>query len=83
MSRWSEDEPINPWYRGAIASRAGRIRAGGLERDLTFEQPRPEVHDAVDGAYHAEYDRHGPAIAGTVVGEHAAGVTLPLLPAHS
>jgi hypothetical protein len=72
--------PTNPWYRHALATRAGRIRAGGLERGIAFEQPGPEVHDAVDAAYHAKYDRHGPAIVGTVVGEKAAGVTLRLLP---
>jgi hypothetical protein len=72
--------PTNPWYRRALATRVGRIRAGGLERDVAFEQPGWDVHDAVDGAYHAKYDRHGPAIVGTVVGEKAAGVTLRLLP---
>jgi hypothetical protein len=72
--------PANPWYRRALASGAGRVRAGDLERDVTFEQQGPEVHDAVDAAYHAKYDRHGPAIVGTVVGDKAAGVTLRLLP---
>jgi hypothetical protein len=72
--------PGNPWYRRAIASGAGRIRAGGLERDVTFTPAGPEVHADVDAAYHAKYDRYGPAIVNTVVGEQAAGVTLRLLP---
>ena len=29
----------NPWFRRAKASGAGRIRAGGLERDVTFAEP--------------------------------------------
>lgn len=29
-------------------------------------------------AYHAKYDRHGPAIVGTVTGAHAVGETLRL-----
>ena len=31
--------PDNPWFRRARASGAGRIRAGGVERDVTFESP--------------------------------------------
>ena len=26
----------NPWYRRALAAGTGRIRAGGVERDVTF-----------------------------------------------
>lgn len=29
------------WYRHARQRPDGRIRAGGTERDVTFEQPRP------------------------------------------
>jgi hypothetical protein len=71
--------PDNPWYRRAKASGAGRIRANGLERDVTFAEAAPDVHAAIDAAYHAKYDRHGPAIVGTVVGDKAAAVTLRLL----
>jgi hypothetical protein len=30
--------PDNPWFRRAKASGAGRIRAGGLEQDVTFAE---------------------------------------------
>jgi hypothetical protein len=53
--------PNNPWYRRAKASGAGRIRAGGLERDVTFAEAAPGVHAAIDAACHARYDRYGPA----------------------
>ena len=33
--------PDNPWYRRAKASGTGRIRAGGLERDVTFADADP------------------------------------------
>jgi hypothetical protein len=72
--------PDNPWYRRARASGAGRVRAGGRERDVTFGEAGPEVHPAIDAAYHSKYDRHGPAIVGTVVGEKAVPVTIRLLP---
>jgi len=70
----------NPWFRRAKASGSGRIVAGGLERDVTFEIPGDDVHALVDAAYHAKYDRYGPQIVGTVVGTHAAPGTLRLVP---
>ncbi|MDH2430575.1 DUF2255 family protein [Sphaerisporangium sp. TRM90804] len=70
----------NPWYGRATASGAGRVRAGGVERDVTFAEAAPDVHGDIDQAYHAKYDRHGPEIVGTVVGAEAAPVTIRLLP---
>jgi hypothetical protein len=70
----------NPWFRRATASGSGRIRAGGVERDVTFAAAAPDVHPDIDAAYHAKYDRYGPAIVGSVVGEKAAPVTIRLDP---
>ena len=72
--------PNNPWFRRAKASGAGRIRAGGLERDVTFAEPAPGVHAAIDAAYHSKYDRYGPRIVGSVVGPDAEAVTIKLVP---
>jgi hypothetical protein len=73
----------NPWFRRATASGSGRIRAGGIERDVTFTPASDLGADttaAVDAAYHAKYDRYGPQIVGTVTGAHATAVTLRLDP---
>jgi hypothetical protein len=72
--------PDNPWYRRAKASGAGRIRAGGLERDVTFAEAAPGAHVDIDAAYHAKYDQYGPAIVGSVVGPDAEAVTIRLVP---
>jgi hypothetical protein len=72
--------PDNPWFRRAKASGAGRIRAGGIERDVTFTEPEHDAHPAIDAAYHAKYDRYGPSIVGTVVGAEAATVTFRIVP---
>lgn len=72
--------PDNPWFRRAKASGAGRIRADRLERDVTFAEPAPGVHAAIDAAYHSKYDRYGPRIVGTVVGPDAEAVTIKLVP---
>lgn len=72
--------PDNPWFRRAKFSGAGRIRAGGLERDVSFAEPSPDVHGDIDAAYNAKYDRYGPEIVGTVVGRNAEEVTIRLIP---
>jgi hypothetical protein len=72
--------PANPWYRRARASGVGRIRAGGVERDVTFAEADPGVHADLDAAYHAKYDRYGPRIVGTVVGPQVRDVTVRLVP---
>ena len=70
----------NGWFQRALASREGRIRAGGVERDVAFEEPGQSVDAELHRAYHAKYDRHGPRIVGTVVSAEAANSTLRLLP---
>jgi hypothetical protein len=72
--------PNNGWFRRAKASGVGRIRAGGVERDVSFAEPPADAHPDIDAAYHAKYDRYGPAIVGSVVGEQATKVTLRVVP---
>jgi|ERR1700722_8515669 hypothetical protein len=70
----------NPWYRRAAASGAGRIQAGGIERDVSFAQASPEVQGDIDAAYHAKYDRYGPRIVDSVTGPDSHQVTVRLVP---
>ena len=72
--------PENGWFRRAQASRTGRIRAGGIERDVTFADAPAGVHAAIDAAYHAKYDRYGERIVRTVVGDAVAPLTIRLVP---
>lgn len=78
----SANGPQNPWFRRAVASGTGRIRAGGVEADVDFTTlaPTAAVHARIDAAYHLKYDRYGPQIVGSVVGGTAAGATLRLSP---
>jgi len=73
--------PDNPWYRRARAAECGRIRAGGLERAVTFDTADNAVQDAIDAAYHAKYDQYGPQIVGSVTGPGAHRVTVRLVKA--
>jgi hypothetical protein len=71
--------PDNPWYRRALASGRGRVRAGGVERDVSFADADPGIEESIDTAYHAKYDRYGPRIVGSVVGRDAHQVTIRLV----
>jgi hypothetical protein len=73
--------PDNPWFRRAREAGRGRIRGGGVERDVTFEVPGPEVADEVTAAYHAKYDRYGESLVSTVVSPEAIDATLRATPA--
>lgn len=73
--------PDNGWYVRAKSSGTGRIRAGGIERDVTFvDVPAAEAatHEALDTAYREKYRRHPANVVATVVGPDAASVTLRL-----
>ena len=71
--------PDNPWYWRARASGAGRVRGGGVERDVSFADADPDSQGGIDAAYHAKYDHYGPRIVGTV-GSDAHPVTIRLEP---
>jgi hypothetical protein len=72
--------PENGWYRRARAAGSGRVRAGGVTHDVTFEDADPALREQIDAAYHAKYDKYGPAVVGPMVGEKLAEVTLRLSP---
>lgn len=75
--------PDNPWYRRALTAAAGRIRSGGVEKDVTFVLTDPSesgVQRDIDAAYHRKYDHYGPKIVGSVVGNAAHRVPLRLAP---
>ncbi|HET6478811.1 MAG TPA: DUF2255 family protein [Actinoplanes sp.] len=70
----------NGWFRRAKASGTGRIKAGGVERDVTFAEADLAESAAIDRAYHRKYDLYGPKIVGTVVGADVAPLTIRLIP---
>ena len=67
------------WHRAARASRAGRVAAGGVERDVGFEDASETENDRVDAAYREKYGRYE-RIVGTVLDADARASTLRLVP---
>jgi hypothetical protein len=72
--------PSRPWYRRAKAAGGGRIRAGVVERDVTFEEAPFQVIPRIDAAYHEKYDSYGATIVGHVTGGASHLVSIRLVP---
>ena len=69
------------WFRGAEISHEGHIRAGGVDKDVTFvDTPDPGLNDQIDAAYRAKYRRFGASYVDPMVAERARTATLKLAP---
>jgi hypothetical protein len=70
--------PSGRWYRAAARVGSGRISAGGVERDVRFEQTAAAEPARIDDAYRAKY---GPSpYADAMVSAEAAATTIRLIP---
>jgi hypothetical protein len=67
------------WHRVARASGQARIRAGGVEKDVTVEDADEAVLDQVDAAYRSKYSRYAGIVDGITDAEYRA-MTLRLVP---
>ena len=68
------------WFRAAVTSHQGRVKAGGVRRDVTFVEPNDAPNDEIDRAYRAKYGRYAASIVNTVLTPHARAATLRLVP---
>jgi hypothetical protein len=68
------------WFRGTQVRHEGRIRAGGLQRDVTFVDADDETIDQIDDAYRSKYRRYAQSIVGSVLTREARSATIKLVP---
>lgn len=68
------------WFRSVLRRPEGHIRAGGVERDVAFEEPDDADHDAIDQAYRTKYARYDSAYVDPMVSPGARAATLRLVP---
>lgn len=69
------------WFRGVQTRHEGRIRAGGIEKDVTFiEKADSAVNEQIDAAYRAKYRRYAASIVGSTVTPQARAATIKLVP---
>jgi hypothetical protein len=67
------------WFRSVLRRSEGRIRAGGVDREVAFEEPHDADHDAIDQAYRAKYARYGSTYVDPMVSPKARAATLRLI----
>ena len=68
------------WFRGTQERHEGRIRAGGVQQDVTFGDADHNLDDEVDAAYRAKYRRYAGSILNSVLTPEARLTTLKLVP---
>jgi len=68
------------WYRDTRERHEGRISAGGVTKDVAFEDPDPDLADRIDKAYRHKYRRYADDIVGSVLTPEARSTTLRLVP---
>lgn len=76
----SVNGPTGAWFRGTQARHEGHIRAGGVDRDVTFVDADHDVNDQIDAAYRSKYRRYPASIIGAVVSPQARSATIELVP---
>lgn len=68
------------WFRAAQRSHEGWVRAGDVEKDVTFvEETDPGINERIDAAYRTKYGRYPQYVAPMVTAE-ARSTTLKLVP---
>jgi len=67
------------WFRGARTRHEGRIRAGGVEKDVLLVET-DDVNDELDATYRAKYHRYVVGIVDRIVSPDARAATLRLAP---
>jgi hypothetical protein len=68
------------WFRAAQVRHEGHIRAGGVEKDVTFvEETDPGINDQIDAAYRTKYHRYSSYVP-PMISSEARATTLRLVP---
>jgi len=70
-----------PWFRGVQTCHEGRIRSGGVEKDVSFvEVPDSPHHAAIDAAYRAKYSHYPKSYTDSCLMPEAQAATIKLVP---
>jgi hypothetical protein len=72
--------PTVAWLRGAKVRHEGRIIAGGVEKDVAFQDADAAVNDQIDDAYRIKYRRHGAQYVDSVTTPEARSTTIRIVP---
>jgi hypothetical protein len=68
------------WFRGIQVRHEGRIDAGGIQKDVRFQEVDPALADRIDAAYRTKYHRHGAQYVDSVTNAEARSTTIRFVP---
>lgn len=70
------------WYQAAVRQKAGRIKAAGMTKEVTFEAVEGRVNDRmndrIDDAYRMKY--HSSPYLSPMIGKKARAATVRIMP---
>jgi len=75
--------PSAHWFRGTQERHEGRIRAGGVQQDVTFVDADHDIDDKMDAAYRVKYRRYAGSILDSVLTPEARSATIKIVPTSS
>lgn len=68
------------WFRGVQVRHEGRVRAGGIEKDVAFVDVDDSMDAELDAVYRTKYRRYAASIVDSIVSPGARSATLKLVP---
>lgn len=69
------------WFRGVLTRHEGSVRAGGVAKDVSFdEEADAALNDQIDAAYRAKYRRQPVEYVNACVTPQARSATIKLVP---
>ena len=68
------------WFRGTQRRHEGRIRAGGVEKEVAFVDVAGEMEGQIDDAYREKYRRYAKSIVESTLTPEARSAALKLVP---
>jgi len=68
------------WFRGVQTRHEGHIRAGGVEKDVTFVEDDSDLNDQIDEAYRTKYHRYVGRILDSILTPEAQSAMIKLVP---
>ena len=69
------------WFHGILTCYSGRIQAGGIDKDVTFEEVHePVVQDQISAVYRKKYSHYPKQYVDACVTPQAMAATIKLIP---
>ena len=69
------------WFRGVQTRHEGHIQAGGINKDVTFEEiDASDIHKQIDAVYRTKYGHYAKSIVDSTLTPKAQSATIKLVP---